>query len=216
MVLIIQNQKISYDDFIQLLSKYVEYEKLTKYNIDNFPLYEVLITNFSDLYINNFKNLLKNYEQKIQKILDLLKDNDPNKIDFLDKNLSKFVDKYLKVSKVDFKILNNLVNTVNEIEKIEEENNKLKNELSCDYNDNIYKENVQEIFDNYVNRSWFSRIFSLKFRKLNKKIFSYKNNANKENDYSENVNDLKIILRIKKNKDKISDLLCLSDFKKRL
>ena len=207
------NQEISHDDFLQLLSQYVKYEKLTKYNIDNFPWYEVLITNFSTLYVNNFKDLLKDYEKKIQKILDLLKSDDPSKIDFLDNNLPKFVNEYLKVSKVDsFKIFKSLVDTVEEIEKIKEKNHELKSKLSCNYDDRIYQENVQQIFDNYAKRSWLSRTFSLKFKKLNKKIFFYKNNTNK-NDYSENVNDLIIILQIKENKDQIKNLICLSNLK---
>ena len=203
---------IEIDNITQLFKKYEDYEKLTKYNINNFPLYYLNFTDYSNSLIrHDFINLFKNYEQKIQEISNSFKENKSDRIDYLDNNLEKFVNQYLKISKVNFKTLNNLISVIDEIEKFQKKISELENQLDCNYHSDIYKENIQEIFDNYTSYSWFSRIFSLKFKNINNKISFYR--EKKKKNYLENVNDLKIILQIKKIKEKINNIIFLSDLK---
>lgn len=199
------------------LDKYSLYEKTIGYNYKDNPLYGLAITDSSYQNKIKIKEYLEECKNSSNNLFDeLIKIKNNYNITLTDTNeIEKFIDfikysinnNFVNKSLLNDVLIDQLIKNIDELSLLEKNINDTKNKLLLKYNENIFDEDVKEIYDDFTiyGNSFFKRLFNSNFKRANNKLASLSVN-HKKIKYELAIDDLRLMIKRNMNIDKYNEL----------
>lgn len=199
-----------------LLNKYYSFEKTIGYNYKNHSLYGLLVNDSSYAFklelgkkieacktnceglINTLKTIKKYYS------IELLTSKETKEfISFVNFCLNN---RFTNNSLYNSKVLNQMINSCDELNKLEKEIKHTNTLIDQKYTNNVYSLDFKNIYDDFISfgNSFLKRLFNSRYKNAKLKLLATK--LKRKIKYNEAIDDLRLLIKREENINKYNEL----------